>query len=166
MPLREIIGGIVGKLTAGAGDFSAGPGPVTVRVPGLPPFSPLICYEVIFPGAVLDPDDRPAWLLNVTNDGWFGRSPGPYQHLVSSRFRAVEEGLPLARAANTGISAIIDSYGRIIGALPLGREGALDSMLPRALEATLFARFGLALPIGLAALTLIGALVASRARQR
>jgi apolipoprotein N-acyltransferase len=166
VPLRAIIGGIVGKLTAGAGDFSAGPGPVTVHAPGLPPFSPLICYEVIFPGAVLDPDDRPAWLLNVTNDGWFGRSPGPYQHLASARFRAVEEGLPLARAANTGISAMIDSYGRVIGALPLGREGALDAMLPRALAVTPFARFGLALPTGLVALTLIVALVGTRTRMR
>lgn len=166
VPLRAIIGGIVGKLTAGAGDFSAGPGPVSVHVPGLPPFSPLICYEVIFPGAVLDPQDRPAWLLNVTNDGWFGRSPGPYQHLASARFRAVEEGLPLARAANTGISAMIDPYGRIVDSLPLGREGALDAMLPQALEATLFARFGLVLPIGLAALCLIGGFAALRGRAR
>ena len=162
VPLRDLLGGIVGKLTAGAGDFSAGPGPVTVRVPDLPAFSPLICYEVIFPGAVLDAADRPQWLLNVTNDGWFGRSPGPYQHLASARFRAVEEGLPLARAANTGITAMIDPYGRVVAALPLGQEGVLDVALPQALPLTLFARFGVAIPIILAALLLITAVFAVR----
>ena len=162
VPLRNILGGIVGKLTAGAGDFSAGPGPVTVHVPGLPPFSPLICYEVIFPGAVLDAKDRPEWLLNVTNDGWFGNSPGPYQHLASARFRAVEEGLPLARAANTGITAMIDPYGRVVASLPLGQPGALDIALPQALHLTLFARFGVAIPIIMAALLLITAVFSMR----
>jgi apolipoprotein N-acyltransferase len=146
VPLRDILGPFVGKLTAGAGDFSAGPGPVTVHAPGLPPFSPLICYEVIFPGAVTDPKDRPDWLLNVTNDGWFGRSPGPFQHFASARFRAVEEGLPLARAANTGITAMVDPFGRIVAALPLGTEGTLDVLLPAPLAPTLFARTGLLLP--------------------
>lgn len=146
VPWRDVLGPFIGKLTAGAGDFSAGPGPVTVRVPGLPPFSPLICYEVIFPGAVTDPADRPDWLLNVTNDGWFGRSPGPYQHFASARFRAVEEGLPLARAANTGISAMVDPFGRVIDSLPLGTEGSLDVLLPAPLAPTLFARTGLLMP--------------------
>jgi apolipoprotein N-acyltransferase len=149
VPMRDILGPFVGKLTAGAGDFSAGPGPVTVSAPGLPPFSPLICYEVIFPGAVTDPANRPDWLLNVTNDGWFGRSPGPYQHFASARFRAVEEGLPLARAANTGISAMVDPFGRVIASLPLGTEGALDVLLPAPLAPTLFSRTGLLLPAAL-----------------
>jgi apolipoprotein N-acyltransferase len=147
VPMRNILGPFVTKLTAGAGDFSAGPGPVTVRAPGLPPFSPLICYEVIFPGAVTDPTDRPAWLLNVTNDGWFGRSPGPYQHFASARFRAVEEGLPLARAANTGITGMVDPFGRVTAVLPLGTEGALDVLLPAPLAPTIFARTGLLLPM-------------------
>ncbi|WP_119301567.1 apolipoprotein N-acyltransferase [Dongia deserti] len=147
VPMRDILGPFITKLTAGAGDFSAGPGPVTVRAPGLPPFSPLICYEVIFPGAVLDPADRPAWLLNVTNDGWFGRSPGPYQHFASARFRAVEEGLPLARAANTGITGMIDPFGRVTAALSLGTEGALDVLLPAPLAPTVFARIGLLLSV-------------------
>lgn len=162
VPLSEILGGFVDKLTSGAGNFSAGPGPTTVHVDGLPSFSPLICYEVIFPGAVLDAEDRPAWLLNVTNDGWFGNSPGPYQHLASARFRSVEEGLPLARAANTGISAMVDPYGRIIESLPLAQEGALDVALPRALDLTLFARFGLIAPLLLIALTVLGAIIALR----
>ncbi len=149
VPMRDILGPFVTKLTAGAGDFSAGPGPVTVSAPGLPPFSPLICYEVIFPGAVTDPANRPDWLLNVTNDGWFGRSPGPYQHFASARFRAVEEGLPLARAANTGISAMVDPFGRVTASLPLGTEGALDVLLPAPLAPTLFSRTGLLLPAAL-----------------
>jgi len=149
VPMRDILGPFVTKLTAGAGDFSAGPGPVTVSAPGLPPFSPLICYEVIFPGAVTDPANRPDWLLNVTNDGWFGRSPGPYQHFASARFRAVEEGLPLARAANTGISAMVDPFGRVIASLPLGTGGALDVLLPAPLAPTLFSRTGLLLPVAL-----------------
>jgi apolipoprotein N-acyltransferase len=154
VPLSEILGPFISKLTAGAGNFSAGPGPVTVQAPGLPPFSPLICYEVIFPGEVTDPANRPDWLLSVTNDGWFGRSPGPYQHFESARFRAVEEGLPLARAANTGITAMVDPFGRVIASLPFGTEGALDVLLPAPLAPTLFSRTGLLLPVGLVLLAL------------
>jgi apolipoprotein N-acyltransferase len=167
VPMRDILGPFITKLTAGAGDFSAGPGPVTVHAPGLPPFSPLICYEVIFPGAVLDPADRPDWLLNVTNDGWFGRSPGPYQHFASARFRAVEEGLPLARAANTGISGMVDSFGRVTAATALGTEAALDVLLPAPLAPTLFARTGLSLPIALVAMALAAGMgLTMRARRR
>ena len=167
VPLRDVIGPFVSKLTAGAGDFSAGPGPVTVSAPGLPPFSPLICYEVIFPGAVTDPAHRPDWLLNVTNDGWFGRSPGPYQHFASARFRAVEEGLPLARAANTGITAMVDPFGRVMASLPLGTEGALDVLLPAPLAPTLFSRTGLTMPVALVLVALaIGVGLIMRGTQR
>jgi apolipoprotein N-acyltransferase len=167
VPMRDILGPFITKLTAGAGDFSAGPGPVTVSAPGLPPFSPLICYEVIFPGAVIDPANRPDWLLNVTNDGWFGRSPGPYQHFASARFRAVEEGLPLARAANTGISAMVDPFGRVVASLPLGTEGALDVLLPAPLAPTWFSRTGLLLPAVLVLVALAtGAGLIMRGTQR
>lgn len=142
VPLRDFLP-FIDKVTPGALDFSAGPGPVTLRLPGLPPVGPLICYEVIFPGHVVDADDRPSWLLNLTNDAWFGVTSGPYQHFASARMRAVEEGLPLVRAANTGISGVIDGYGRVIARLGLGQAGVLDADLPQAPSGlTVFARWG------------------------
>lgn len=145
------------------GGFRAGPGPVTLRVPGLPPFSPLICYEAIFPGQVIAARDRPRWIVTVTNDAWFGNSTGPRQHLAAARLRAVEEGLPLARAANTGISAAYDAFGRELGRLGMGVTGTLAVTLPGHLDAPLFARAGLWLPGGLAVL-LVGLGCARRAR--
>jgi apolipoprotein N-acyltransferase len=140
-PLLDRIG--ISKLTHGPIDFAPGAGRRNLDLPGLPPFSPLICYEVIFPGAVTPPKERPAWLLNLTNDAWFGISPGPYQHLAMARVRAVEEGLPLVRAAGTGISAVVDPYGRVIGSLGLDQSGVLDSTLPSALaRPPLYARIG------------------------
>ncbi len=146
LPLRVIRGGM---------DFSAGSGPASLAVAGLPAFSPLICYEVIFPGAVA-PAARPDWLLNITNDAWFGSSAGPHQHLAAARLRAVEEGLPLARAAQTGISAVFDSRGRERVRLALGATGAVDTLLPRAWRPTQFARWGLWIP---GALVLVALLV-------
>jgi apolipoprotein N-acyltransferase len=102
----------------------------------------LICYEAIFPGNVASGDDRPGWIINLTNDGWFGISTGPYQHLQQARLRAIEEGLPVVRAANTGISAVIDPLGRIVARLGLGLEGVLDSSLPSAIAPTIYARVG------------------------
>jgi apolipoprotein N-acyltransferase len=103
---------------------------------------PLICYEIIFPGEAVPPGERPAWLVNLTNDGWFGPSSGPYQHLQQSRVRAIEQGLPLVRAANTGISAVLDPLGRTVASLPLGTEGVLDVSLPRATDTTIYVRVG------------------------
>ena len=141
VPLRSVLA--FTQVTGGRFDFSRGPGPTTLNVKGLPPFSPLICYEIIFPGRVVGPGERPRWLLNVTNDGWFGDSAGPYQHFAAARMRAVEEGLPVVRAANSGISAVIDPYGRVIQRLGLGRAGVVEAGLPVALaEPTVFARFG------------------------
>jgi apolipoprotein N-acyltransferase len=133
----------VSKFTPGVLDFSAGPGPRTLRLPGLPPVGPLICYEVIFPGQVVDRTDRPEWLLNLTNDGWYGVSSGPYQHFASTRLRAVEEGLPVIRVANTGVSGAIDAYGRVRAQTALGEPAVTDVELPRALpELTPYARWG------------------------
>lgn len=123
--------------------FASGPGPRTLDVPGLPPFGPLICYEAIFSGQVVDRAHRPAWLVNITNDAWFGNSTGPRQHLAAARMRAVEEGLPLVRAANTGISAAFDARGHELARLGLQKTGTLTVALPAALPPTPFARFGL-----------------------
>lgn len=140
VPLRAWLP--VERLTQGRGDFTPGPGPRTLPVPGAPPVSPLVCYEGIFPGAVVADGERPQWLLNVTNDAWFGSSAGPYQHLAIARLRAIEEGLPMVRAANTGISAVIDPYGRIASRLNLGESGTIDTALPAAISVTLYHKIG------------------------
>ncbi|MDX1402637.1 MAG: apolipoprotein N-acyltransferase, partial [Kiloniellales bacterium] len=128
-PFRNILP--LGRIVSLPGSFYAGPGPQTIALEGLAAFSPLICYEVIFSGEVVPSrGDRPGWIMNITNDAWFGDSTGPYQHLVAAKLRAVEEGLPLVRAANTGISAVVDPYGRMIGSLELGTSGILDADLP------------------------------------
>ncbi len=137
------------------GGFLPGHGPLTMHVPGLPPVGALICYEAIFPAQVADEADRPDWLVNVTNDAWFGNSSGPRQHLVAARLRAVEEGLPLVRAANTGISAAFDAYGREVARLGLNRGGTLVVALPGHLPPTPFSRFGLMIPAALAGFCLI-----------
>ncbi len=146
------------KLTIGAVDFSPGPGRRTLEVAGLPPFSPLICYEVAFPLAATDGRGRARLLVNLTNDAWFGRSSGPYQHLALARTRAVETGLPLLRAANTGISAVIDGYGRMRAALPLEARGVLDATVPAAAPPPPARRAPLA--VFLAALALVAAIAA------
>jgi apolipoprotein N-acyltransferase len=113
-----------------------------ITVPRAPAFLPLICYEIVFPGEAVPAGERPGWLVNLTNDGWFGQSSGPYQHLQQARVRAIEEGLPLVRAANTGVSAVIDPLGRFVRSLPLGTEGVLDSALPQPVVPTPYVRFG------------------------
>jgi apolipoprotein N-acyltransferase len=130
------------QLTKLPGGFIAGDRRRPLNVPRAPRVLPFICYEVIFPEEVAPGQDRPGWLINLTNDGWFGISSGPYQHLQQSRLRTIEQGLPLVRAANTGISAVIDPLGRIVASLPLGAEGVLDASLPRRIGPTPYARIG------------------------
>jgi apolipoprotein N-acyltransferase len=130
------------QLTKVQGGFIPGTLRRTMAIPGAPRALPLICYETIFPGNVAADDGRPGWIINLTNDGWFGISTGPYQHLQQARLRAIEEGLPVVRAANTGISAVIDPLGRIVARLGLGVEGVLDSSLPSAIAPTVYARSG------------------------
>ena len=116
--------------------FRTGPGPQTLSAGAGPSFSPLVCYEVIFPGHITaQKGQRASWIVNVTNDAWYGDSPGPRQHFAQARIRAIEEGLPLVRAANTGISGIIDPLGRVIDMIPLDRADSRTSLIPQALPA-------------------------------
>jgi apolipoprotein N-acyltransferase len=125
------------------GGFTAGAASQIFTVPGLPPAAPLICYEAVFPGAVVPKGmKRPGLMINLTNDAWFGLTSGPYQHFAQARLRTIEEGLPLVRAANSGISAVVDPYGRVIASLPLGVEAVLDAPLPRAIAPPPYAIFG------------------------
>lgn len=164
LPFRSVLSRVgLGRIAFGLGDYSAGPGRKTLEVPRTPPFSPLICYEVIFPGDVARRSPRPSWLLNLTNDAWYGMSTGPYQHLAMARMRAVEEGLPLVRSANTGVSAIIDPYGRFVARLGLGEGGVIDGPLPLGLEnEPIFARWGDAGFVGLLLMFLLAARVFHR----
>jgi apolipoprotein N-acyltransferase len=130
------------QLTKVQGGFIPGTRRRSLEIPDAPRALPLICYEAIFPGNVAARDDRAGWIVNLTNDGWFGISTGPYQHLQQARLRAIEEGLPVVRAANTGISAVIDPEGRIVARLGLGIEGVLDASLPTAIPPTIYARIG------------------------
>ncbi|HRF10280.1 MAG TPA: apolipoprotein N-acyltransferase [Xanthobacteraceae bacterium] len=136
--LLESIG--LQQLTRVRGGFTPGTSRRALAIPGLPPAAPLICYEAIYPGYVLPQGERPRWILNLTNDAWFGITPGPYQHFAQARLRAIEEGLPLVRVANNGISAIVDPLGRVLRSLSLGSDGLIDGALPQPLEATVYAR--------------------------
>jgi apolipoprotein N-acyltransferase len=155
----------VGIQLVPGGGFARGPGPQTLRIPGVPPVGPLICYEAIFPGQVVDEADRPDWMVNVTNDAWFGTSAGPRQHLAAARLRAIEEGLPLLRAANTGITIAFDSRGHEITRIGMEQTGFRTVTLPGPLPRTIFARFGLFLPGSLAVGSLVMGLVASQRRK-
>lgn len=144
LPFRAVLERLgFSQFVPSAVDFTPGDGFSTIALGGLPAFSPLICYEIIFPGAVARDDRPPAWLLNLTNDAWYGISSGPYQHLVTAQMRAVEEGVPVVRAAGTGISAVIDPYGRVVDQVGLARAGVIDARLPDKVESrTIYARIG------------------------
>ncbi|MGD9803648.1 MAG: apolipoprotein N-acyltransferase [Hyphomicrobiaceae bacterium] len=144
LPLQETLEAIgLEQLTRIRGGFDVGPSPrPLLRIPGLPALAPLICYEAIFPGSVIQSSERPAALLNVTNDGWFGNTTGPRQHFHQARVRAVEEGIPIIRSANNGISAVVDSFGGVTARLDLDVAGVVDANLPGTLPAPPYARFG------------------------
>lgn len=153
LPFRTLLNAIgLRRLTKLRGSFSAGKTPrALVGVAGLPPVAALICYEAIFPEEIVQTGERPGVLLNVTNDAWFGDLTGPRQHFHQNRIRAVEQGVPLVRVANNGISAVVDPYGRLSGVLALNQRGTVDVKLPRALSQTLYGALGdwLALAIAL-----------------
>ena len=138
-PLLTALG--VARLAPGDLDFEPGPGPRSLDLPGFVRVGVQICYEIIFPGAVVDASNRPGWIVNISNDAWFGPS-GPPQHLAQARLRAIEEGLPIVRATPTGISAVIDANGRIVAAEAPSKVGVISVSLPPPLPATVFARFG------------------------
>jgi apolipoprotein N-acyltransferase len=146
-------------------DFTAGPPPRPLVVEGMPAVQPLICYEALFPGLGAG-GERPAWILNVSNDAWFGRTSGPWQHLNIASYRAIEQGLPIVRSTPTGVSAVIDAQGRIVAGkmLGLGQFGVIDARLPAPAPPTIYSRIGDAAFAGLLALS-AGAWFAGRRRR-
>lgn len=129
-------------LTDAVGGFTPGQGPELIDLGALGKVLALICYEAVFPHQMTSPDERARFLLHVTNDAWFGTFSGPYQHLVQAQFRAIEQGLPLLRSANTGITASIDSHGRVLDRIPRGQAGHIDTALPARTDPTFYVRFG------------------------
>ena len=144
------------QLTNVRGGFNVGQKPRLLTIPGAPPVTPLICYEIIFPQEITEAGTHPGWLLNLTNDAWFGSSAGPYQHFHQAQVRAVEQGLPVVRAANTGISAVIDPFGRVRAEIGLGEKGIIDADLPKAGPPTLFVQFGTIVEIATLLLAAMG----------
>ncbi|HEY7901766.1 MAG TPA: apolipoprotein N-acyltransferase [Caulobacteraceae bacterium] len=147
IPLDSLAGRLGIKTMVHVGDgFAAGPRPRPLALPGLPPFQPLICYEALYPGFTREgaraAGFRAAWIVNISNDAWFGATSGPLQHLNIASYRAIEEGLPMVRATPTGVSAVIDAFGRVRASLPEGGFGDLDAPLPAAIAPTPFTRFG------------------------
>ncbi len=166
LPLERLLNQLgIRRLVTLPGTFVPGRNADLLDVPGLPPVRVLICYEVIFSNAVISRDDRPAWLLNLTNDAWFGDTAGPRQHFHQARVRAAEEGLPLVRVANTGISALIDPYGRIVERIPLNTRGVVDVDLPEAIEPPPASRYGLVVFFGALGLCFTGAMI-GKTRQK
>lgn len=143
LPFYELLRAVGLAQLAPYGDsgFTAGAGPAVLHAGG-PSFAPMICYEAIFPRASYPKDERPDWLVTVTNDAWFGDTSGPRQHLDMARLRAIEAGLPMARSANTGISALIDPKGRILARVALYESGKIEAALPAPLRPTIYHRFG------------------------
>ena len=169
IPLGDLAArfGIHGLAAKEGNGFAAGPGPRLLDLgPRLGRALPLICYEAVFPNDASHPDPRPDFLLQLTNDAWFGTFSGPYQHLAQARLRAIEQGLPLARAANTGVSGMIDPWGRVTAQIPLGQAGWVDAPLPKALPATPFTRWGDWLALGLAVLGLVASTGWARTNRR
>lgn len=143
IPFSEYLSGLgLRGMAANLQGFSSGPGPEIISAFGLPPYLAMICYEAIFPSFTRTDTNRPEFLMHITNDAWFGNTIGPFQHLAQVRFRAIEQGLPAARAANTGVSAVIDPYGRITNRLKLNKTGFLDADLPVPISTTIYALAG------------------------
>lgn len=134
IPLKKYLPSWIRPVTNIIGNFKSGAGPKRIKIADYPTFGGLICYEIIFPHQIINSQERPDWIINLTNDGWYGNSAGPHQHLVTARLRAVEEGITIVRSANSGISAVISPFGETIDSIPLGKSGILDIKLPQQLQ--------------------------------
>jgi len=165
LPMRSILEPMgLSRLVAGSIDYEPGPGPATLELRRFGRAGIQICYEIVFSGQVVDRANRPQFIFNPSNDGWFG-SWGPPQHLAHARLRAIEEGLPVLRSTTTGISAVIDAHGIVRSHITSGVDGRLDGAIPAAKAPTLFAKLGNILPLGWAFLLVGASLVALRARR-
>lgn len=169
MPLGDLMArfGIHGLAAEKGGGYSAGPGAEIVDMGALGSAVPLICYEGVFARNILSAPERPGMILMITNDAWFGKVSGPYQHLAQGRLRSAEQGLPMVRVANTGVSAMVDGTGRVLAHIPLGEAGWIDAPLPPALPPTVYARTGDAPILVLAALMMLaGGFLGNRTKRR
>ncbi len=143
LPLEGLFSRIgLKKLVSVGESFTPGPQPMPISPMGLPRLQPLICYESLYPGLADDGGQRPAWIVNVSNDAWFGRTSGPWQHFNLASYRAIEAGLPLVRATPTGVSGLIDAYGRPLRRMGPGRSGVIDALLPEAASPTPYSTWG------------------------
>ncbi|MBP1531950.1 MAG: apolipoprotein N-acyltransferase, partial [Alphaproteobacteria bacterium] len=159
IPLRKYLPAWVRPLTNTVAEFGRGNQYETIKIAEYPEFAPLICYEIIFSSQVIRKTDKPKWIIVLTNDGWYGNSSGPYQHLVAAQMRAVEEGVSVVRSANSGISAVINPYGEVVEQIPLNMKGVIDVAV-KLDEAhnTLFGKLGNFIPLSLAVLLLLFAI--------
>lgn len=166
IPLRKILPNWIRPITQTISDFKSGKAHKVFKLKNYPSFGALICYEIIFPAEIINPTNKPEFLINLTNDGWYGDSSGPHQHSVSTQLRAVEEGITIIRAANTGISAVITPTGRIIASLPLNNKNILDVILPKQLSvSTLYGKYGNLIPLTLCLVNILLALLVQKLKR-
>lgn len=156
IPFRDYVPQKIRPLTNTISEFGRGEKYQTIQIAEYPEFAPLICYEIIFSGQIIQKQNKPKWMILLTNDGWYGISSGPYQHLVAAQMRAVEEGISIVRSANSGISAVITPYGQILGRIELGQRGISDVALKTDLaHPTLFGKYGNIIPLIMSILLLM-----------
>jgi apolipoprotein N-acyltransferase len=164
IPLRQYLPEWVRPLANTVAEFGRGEKYKTLKIGRYPAFAPLICYEIIFSDEIIDKDvkQRPTWAVVLTNDGWYGISSGPHQHLAAAQMRAVEEGITVVRSANSGISAVINPYGEIKAQIPLGERGAIDALVkPEEAHSTLFSQYGIKIPLAMSCILILLALMLS-----
>lgn len=159
IPLRKYLPNWIKPVAANMADFGAGKKYKNIKIGDYPIFGALICYEIIFPGEVVNPNERPSWLVVLSNDGWYGNSTGPHQHLAAAQMRAVEEGVTVVRSANSGISAVINPVGQVVASLPLNEEGILDVRLPHYLQISTFYSRCKNIPIFFSIVLILSALI-------